>query len=175
LVVVEVPGGVVFVAGLVCVEAVELWVAVLVTVAVVVGVDWVELVVVDELEVLDELEQSWTASCLIVTAPSPRFCTNLGLTEGGSDPTLLLNASAALVAARQLPELTAAEAASSWLERVLLCSPESRPPEPPQATTKAAAKPRPPARNARERKPIRRLTLEADPVCLALRELLPVK
>jgi hypothetical protein len=102
------------------VEAVELWVAVLVTVAVVVGVDWVELVLLVELEVLDELEQSRLASCLIVTAPSPRFCTSLVLTEDGSDPTLLLNESAALVAARQLPELTAAETASSWLDRALL-------------------------------------------------------
>ena len=94
----------------------------LVTVVVVVEVgcvDVVELVLVDAVE-LDADAQSLAASCLTVWAPSPRFCTSLVLTDGGRLPTAVLKALAALVAAEQLPELTAAETASSRLESVLL-------------------------------------------------------
>jgi hypothetical protein len=61
----------------------------------------------------------------------------------------LLSEVAASWAAPQSWEPRADETAFSWALRLELWSPESRPLEPPQATTKATAKPRPPARNAR--------------------------
>jgi hypothetical protein len=121
LVVVEVPGGAGFVAVADCVCVVEFVVGVLVTVVVVVVVGCVEVVVL-VLVVLVELdvdEQSLAASCSTVWAPSPRFCTSFVLTDGGRLPTAVLKALAALVAAAQLPELTAFETASSRLESVL--------------------------------------------------------
>jgi hypothetical protein len=93
---------------------------VLVTVVVVVEVDCV--VVVEELRLeLVELvdEQSWAASCLSLTAPSPRLWTSLLLTGEVRLPTAEVNLSAAVPAAAQLPEFTAADTASSWLDRVL--------------------------------------------------------
>ncbi|HEX3831406.1 MAG TPA: hypothetical protein VHW04_05505 [Solirubrobacteraceae bacterium] len=119
--VVEVPGGVVFVALADWVCVLELVVGVLVTVVVVVEVGCVEVValVLVVLVELDVDEQSLAASCSTVWAPSPRFCTSLVLTDGGRLPTAVLKAFAALVAAAQLPALTALETASSRLERVL--------------------------------------------------------
>ncbi|MBJ7596566.1 hypothetical protein [Candidatus Nephthysia bennettiae] len=124
MLVVEVPGGAGFVAGavLVFVWVDELVVGVWVAVVVLVEVNGV-VVVLDVLvelfvEVLAELEQSRAASCLTLTAPSPRLCTSLPLTPWRL-PTLLLKALAALAAAAQLLELTAADTASSWLARLL--------------------------------------------------------
>jgi len=119
--VLEVPGGAGFVAVPVDVDDLE-FVGVFVTVVVVVDGGWVEVVLLVMLELLEleEDEQSWAASCLTVWAPSPRFCTSLVLTDGGRFPTALLKASAALTAAEQLPEPTAAETASSRLARVVL-------------------------------------------------------
>jgi hypothetical protein len=152
---------------------VDVVLGVLVCVTVVVVVEADVVVVELELEELEDEEQSLAASCLSLTAPSPRLWTSLLLTGEVRLPTAEVNLLAALFAAAQLPELTAADTASSWLARVLLWSPESRSFEPPQATAKAAANPRPPARNARERNPIRRLTLEAGAVCLRLRGYCP--
>jgi hypothetical protein len=121
LVVVEVPGDGGFVAVPVCVAVLEVVVGVLVTVVVVVEVgcvDVVELVLVDVVDVVADA-QSLPASCSTVWAPSPRFCTSLVLTDGGRLPTAVLKALAALVAAAQLPELTAFETASSRVESVL--------------------------------------------------------
>jgi hypothetical protein len=123
LVVVEVPGDPGFVAVPVCVAVLELVVVVgvLVTVVVVVEVgcvDVVELVLVEVEDFVPDA-QSLAASCSTVWAPSPRFCTSLVLTAGGRLPTAVLKALAAVVAAVQLPELTAFETASSRLESVL--------------------------------------------------------
>jgi hypothetical protein len=133
-----------------------------------------DVVVELELEVLDVLEgelevdevlQSWAASALTVPAPCPRFCTRVGLTDWGRRATELFSADAALCAAEQLWAATAAERAFRLLASSFFWADESRPVLLPQATTKATVNPRPPARNAREPKPIRRLTLEAAPGC----------
>ena len=68
----------------------------------------------------------------------------------------------------QEPALTAEEIAFSWEAMVALWSPVSSPLLLPQATTKAAANPSPPARNAREPNPMCRLTLEAVAVAFTL-------
>ncbi len=118
--------------------------------------------VLDELELEAELdvgEQSWAASSLTVPAPWPRFCSRVGLTDCGSLATALLSCVAALWARAQAWAATAAETAFRLLARLLLCPDESSPLLLPQATTKATVNPRPPARIAREPKPIRRLTL----------------
>ncbi len=138
----------------------------------------VELLEEVEDEVLDELEleveldvgvQSWAASALTVPAPWPRFCSRVGSTDCGSLATALLSSAAALWAPAQSWAATAEEMALRLLARLLLCPDESSPLLLPHATTKATVNPRPPARNAREPKPIRRLTLDAVPVCLTLR------
>jgi hypothetical protein len=122
LVVVEVPDGGGFVAVLVADAVLEFVVGVFVTVVVVVEADCVEvlLLALVESEELDADAQSVAASCLTVWAPSPRFCTSLVLTDGGRLPTAVLKELAALVAAEQLPELTADETASRRLDSVLL-------------------------------------------------------
>jgi hypothetical protein len=99
------------------------------------------------------------------------------LTVEGRFATALFSEVAAFAAAPHWCEVSATEIDCSWPLRLLLWSADSRPLPPPQATTKAAANPRPPARNAREPKPIG-LTLEAAAVCLKLglaRRLLPIE
>ena len=99
----------------------ELVVGVLVTVVVVVVVGCVDVVVL-ELAVVEDFvadAQSLAANCSTVWAPSPRFWTSLVLTDGGRSPTAVLKALAALVAAEQLPELTAFETASSRFDSAL--------------------------------------------------------
>jgi hypothetical protein len=71
------------------------------------------------------------------------------LTVTGSVWTSPLRTELALSAAPQLPECTADEIRSAWVLSAFDWSPESRPEPPPQATTKEAAKPSPPARMAR--------------------------
>jgi hypothetical protein len=121
-----------------------------------------------ELDVLLELAQSRAASWLIVVAPCPRLRTSVVLTLAGRAATSLLNACAAVRALPQLPADTADETEFSWALRLLAWLESSSPFWPPQATTKATAKPRPPAKNAREPWPIRRLTLEAVTVEVTL-------
>lgn len=94
---------------------------------------------------------------------------SVGLTLWGRWATALLSAVAAFWAWAQLCDDTAAEIEFRSLARLLLCADESRPVLLPQATTKATVNPRPPARIARDPKPIRRRTLEAGAVCLTLR------
>lgn len=77
------------------------------------------------------------------------------LTVAGSPATWLLSDSAALRAVGQLPDEMAEEIESSWALRLPACWLESSPVLPPQATTKATAKPRLPAKNARDPRPIR--------------------
>jgi hypothetical protein len=133
-----------------------------------VALDGVEDVVGVELEdvlelLLEELVvvgvevavQSRPASAPTVAAPCPRFCSRVVFTVEGRLATALLSEVAASWAAAQSWEPRADETASSWAFRLELWSPESRPLDPPQATAKATANPRPPARNARERNPIR--------------------
>jgi hypothetical protein len=86
--------------------------------------------------------------------------TKVVFTDAGSAATSLLNDCAALRAAPHCPDATAEEIEFSWALRLAAWLALSRPFWPPQATTKATAKPRLPARNARER-PMERLTLEA--------------
>jgi hypothetical protein len=167
--------------GLVALLVVELLVDV--GVVVVVGVDdevvvvgVVVVVVVEvEVDVLDEVGlavdvglQSCAASALTVPAPWPRFCTRVGLTDCGSLATELLSAEAALSACAQSWAATADETAFRFPASSFFWADESRPVLLPHATTKATVNPRPPAKIAREPKPIRRLTLEAAPVCLKL-------
>jgi hypothetical protein len=129
-------------------------------VVVVVGV--VVVVVVEvEVDVLDEVElevdvglQSCAASALTVPAPWPRFCTRVGLTDCGSLATELLSAEAALSARAQSCAATADETACRLPANSFFWADESRPVLLPQATTKATVNPRPPARIAREPKPI---------------------
>ena len=90
------------------------------------------------------------------------------LTVPGRSATALLNACAALDAAPHWPAAAAEETASSWLLSRLASVLESRPAPPPHATRKAAAKPSPAAKNARVPRPIRDLTLEAEPVTFRL-------
>jgi hypothetical protein len=157
----EVPGGVGFVADDVPVALDEVLVDVLVLVVgavlevVVVVVEEEELVVVEVLVELLELLQSRAASSLTVLAPWLRFCDRVVLTVDGRLVTALVSAAEALLAWAQLWASTAWETESSWLFMLLLCSAESSPLVLPQATANAAANPRPPARNAREPKPMR--------------------
>jgi hypothetical protein len=152
----EVPVGlVVVVVGLVVV-VVGLVVVVVGDVLVVVGAVVVGVVVV-------VLLQALAASWLTVLAAWLRFCERVVLTEAGRLVTALVRAAEALLAWPQLWALIALETESSWLLRLLAWSDESRPLLLPQATAKAAANPRPPARNAREPKPIRRLSLAGIP------------
>ncbi len=72
----------------------------------------------------------------------------------GSAATELWNACAAPRALSQRPALTAEESELSCALRPPACWLESSPVVPPQATTKATAKPRLPARNARGLRPI---------------------
>jgi hypothetical protein len=159
----EVPGGVGFVAGDVPVlldelleELVELEVGLLLLV--VVAAVLVAAVEDDVVELL-ELLQSRAASSLTVLAPWLRFCDRVVLIVEGRLVTALVSAADALLACAQLWASTACETESSWLVRLLFWSAESSPFVLPQATANAAANPRPPARNAREPKPMRRLTL----------------
>ena len=78
------------------------------------------------------------------------------------------NERAAAAAAPHRPEVTAAESVFSWLFRSAAWFADSSPLPPPQATTNDTAKPSPPARNARDPEPMRRLTLEAAMVALRL-------
>jgi hypothetical protein len=100
------------------------------------------------------LAQSLAASSLTVLAPWLRFCERVVLTVAGRLVTALVRAAEALFAWAQSWASTALETESSWLLRLLLWSAESSPWLLPQATANAAANPRPPARNAREPKPI---------------------
>ena len=132
-------------------ELVELEVGLLVVVGavlLVVGADD------DVLELLGLL-QSRAASSLTVLAPWLRFCDSVVLIVAGRFVTALVSAAEALLAWAQLWTSTACDTESSWLFRLLLWSDESRPWLPPHATANAAANPRPPARNAREPKPMR--------------------
>jgi hypothetical protein len=118
----------------------------------------VEVDVLDELAVelgVDEVLQSWAARALTVPAPCPRFCSRVGLTDCGRRVIELLSAAAALCAAEQSWAATAEETAFRLLASSFFWADESRPVLLPQATTKATVNPRPPARNAREPKPIR--------------------
>ncbi len=115
---------------------------------VLVGVLDVLLVVV--LLVLLELEQSLDASALTVAAPWPRFSIRVVLTLDPSAPTSFENCCAAPAAPEQSPAEIADEIELSWALRLLAWFEESRPLPPPQATTNAIAKPRLPARNARD-------------------------
>lgn len=121
-----------------------------------------------DLEVLVELAQSRAASWPTVLAPWPRLRISVVLTVAGRPATSLFSASEAVRAVAQLPDATADEIEFSWALSWLLWLESSSPFWPPQATTKATAKPRPPARNAREPLPIRRLTLEAVAVAVTL-------
>jgi hypothetical protein len=77
------------------------------------------------------------------------------LTPDGSPEIKLVNLCDAIVALPQWPACTAFEIAVSCAAIELLCPAESRPlPLDPQATTKAAAKPRIAASDAREPNPI---------------------
>ncbi|MDQ6835798.1 MAG: hypothetical protein M3016_06380 [Actinomycetota bacterium] len=117
-----------------------------------------ELVLLGEAvdEVLAELlEQSRAASWLMRLAPWSRFLARVWFTLEGRAATSLLKACAALSAAPHWPAETAEDTALSWALRLLAWLESSRPFWPPQATTNATAKPRPPARNAREPWPIR--------------------
>jgi hypothetical protein len=168
--VVPVAGG--FVAVLVDVDVLLVvggGVCVVVWVIVVVAVEVVEVVVVvDELAVVGVLEQWFATSSLTVSAPWPRFWISVVLTLRGSCPMRFENRCAATAACAHRPARTAEEIAASWVWSALAWPPESRPLLPPQATTNAAAKPRLAARSARAPWRIRRLTLEAVPVCLKL-------
>lgn len=108
------------------------------------------------------------ASWPTVEAPWLRFCAKVGLTVEGRFATALLKDVTALEAAPQSPAETAEESVSSWPFRLAAWLIESRPAPPPQATRNETAKPIPPAMSARGPKPIRRLTLEANPVGLRL-------
>jgi hypothetical protein len=155
-VLVEVPGGVGFVApGDVPVPVGDLVVVVVGVVVVVVVVGAVVVVVGVVVGVVGVvLVQSLAASSLTVLAPWLRFRDRVVLTEEGRLVTALVRAAAALLACPQLWASIALETESSWLLRLLAWSDESRPLLLPQATANAAANPRPPARNAREPKPI---------------------
>jgi hypothetical protein len=132
---------------------------------------------VDEDELLVLLEaavvvvQVW-ASWLRVRAPSPRFWISVAVTPLRPAMALLSELNA-LVAWPHWWALSAEDTESSWPARVLAWSADSRPLLLPQAAANATANPRPPARNAREPKPIRRLTLEAVAVCLWLGGITP--
>lgn len=102
-----------------------------------------------ELDGVEVGVQSRAASAPTVAAPCPRFCRRVVFTVEGRLATALLSEVAASWAAPQSCEPKADETEFSWALRLELWSPVSRPLEPPQATTKATAKPRPPARNAR--------------------------
>ena len=116
----------------------------------------------------DALAQSRAASALTVDAPWPRLRTSVWLTLGGRSDSVLLSVLAALAAWVQEPALTAWVIALSCEAIVELSSADSRLLLSPQATTKAAANPRPPAISAREPNPIWRLTLEAGPITFTL-------
>jgi hypothetical protein len=107
------------------------------------------------------LAQSLAASSETVDAPCPRFWIRVVSTLRGNPAIWLENRCAADAAAPQSPEETADEIESSSALSRLASPDESRPLVPPHATTKAAAKPRLPARSTRAPDPIRRLTLEA--------------
>ena len=146
---------VLLVVGFVAVELLVVVVGLLVVLDVVVVVVVVGDVVGDvvlelvELELL-ELWQSRAARSPTVPAPWARFWTRVVLTVDGRFFTWLLNACAALVAAPHCPAATAEETEPSWSFRLLAWLLVSRVLPPPQATRKETAKPRPPARNARE-------------------------
>lgn len=172
LAVVEVPVP----AGLVAVE-VPVWVAVdvggAVDVPVLVGV-LVEVGVLLVVELLDDeeddeeeelSEQSRAASWLSVPAPWPRLLSSVGLIDDGRLVMSLLSAVSPFCTCEQLCEVRPVETVCRSLARLELWPAESSPVLLPHATTNATANPRPPARNAREPKPIRRLTLEAGPIC----------
>lgn len=111
----------------------------------------VELVECVVLVAVVQLLTSW----LTVAAPSPRSRSSVGLTEEPRRETAAVKALAALDAVVQSWELRAAEIELSCPLSVPAAFADSRPFPLPQATTKAAAKPSPPAKNAREPKPIR--------------------
>lgn len=113
-----------------------------------------EVELVEVLWVVVELEQSRLASSLRVVAPWPRLLVRVELIVDGRAATWLWNAWAAPRAPPQRPAPTAEETALSLELRLSACGPESSPVPPPQATTKATAKPRLPARNARGLRPI---------------------
>jgi hypothetical protein len=141
-------------AGVVAVVELVLLVDVGVVVVVVVVVLVLVLLADVELEaavaLVLELWQSLAARSPTVAAPWARFCSRVVLTVVGRFSTSLLKARAALVAGPHWPDWTAVEIDASWSFRLLAWSPVSRPLLPPQATTNETAKPRPPARNARE-------------------------
>ncbi len=111
----------------------------------------VELVECVVLVVVVQLLTSW----LTVAAPSPRSRSSVGLTEEPRRETAAVKALAALDADAQSWVDRAAEIELSCPLSVLASFADSRPFPLPQATAKAAAKPSPPAKNAREPKPIR--------------------
>jgi hypothetical protein len=149
-----VAGGAVLLVGAVLVDEVEL--LVVVVLVLVVGLVLVVVLVVFEVLVL---LQSLAASSATVLAPWLRFCERVVLMVEGRLVTALVRAAEALLAWPQWWADTAAAIEFSGVVRLLFWSAESRPLLLPQATANAAANPRPPARNAREPKPIRRLTL----------------
>jgi hypothetical protein len=96
-----------------------------------------------------ETEQLRLASALSVLAPWPRLRARVELTVDGRAATWLWNDAAAPRAVPHCPAVTAEETELSRALRSAACWLESRPAPLPQATTKATANPRLPARNAR--------------------------
>jgi hypothetical protein len=108
-----------------------------------------ELVLVDELVVVAAAGQLFAVNEEIMLASWLRSDWSVPLTDEGRFATEVLNACAAFAAAPHWRVAIAAEIASSWLFKLLACSPESRLPLPPHATTSKLVSPSPPARSAR--------------------------
>jgi len=111
--------------------------------------------------------QSCAASSPIVLAPWLRSAWSWALTDRGKFATSLLKVVAALAASAQSPAATADETEFRSPLKLFAWSAESRPEPPPQAASRAMAKPRTPARIARGAWRIRGLTLEARAVARA--------
>jgi hypothetical protein len=146
-----VPGMVVVVADVEVEVGVEVLVDVLVEVDVELDVELLLVVVlaVVLVVVLEVVWQSCAASAATVLAPWSRLRRSVGLRVACRFATSLPKPATALLAAPHCPESTADETASSRLLRFEDSPPVSRFAPPPQATRKATANPRPPARSAR--------------------------
>jgi hypothetical protein len=155
----------VVVAGVVVAVVVVVWVVVGLVAAVVVGT---EVAVVAVVVTVLVVRQSRAASWLTVETPWSRSSRSVALIVEGSFATALARLRLALLAPAQSPAATADETWLSWLLSPLAWSLESRPAPPPQAAMSEVANPSPPARSARNRERIRRLTLEAASVWFAL-------
>ncbi|MGH2871577.1 MAG: hypothetical protein ACRDL5_03835 [Solirubrobacteraceae bacterium] len=146
---------------------VALLVAVPLVVVLLLAVVGVVLELAELLPVVDVVQLE-AASAETVPAPCTRFWISFWVTVPGRSLTSLVSVAAACWAWAHWPAATAAEIECSWPARLADCPAESRPLLLPQATTNAAANPRPPARNAREPKPMPRLTLDIAAVCFGL-------